>query len=159
MVSISGKEIKNIEQLQFSQVDGYILSGFSQLKDQSDATHPSKKILVSRNVDIANMNANTLPAKTKNSLELILTTLSRALSIKPITAVGFLTNKNEFLIKGCEKGIKEGGFKPLIIWYDELRTHSAYLSELLIAEFLEFNDPKALADTLSTLSCGLFSVK
>jgi len=66
------------------------------------------------------MSANTIPTLTKNSLELILTTLSRALNIKPITAVGFLTNKNEFLIKGCEKGIKEGGFKPLIEWYNEI---------------------------------------
>ena len=109
------------------------------------------------NVDVAHMNSEIEPTQTKNSLELILTTLSRALSVKPITAVGFLTNKNEFLIKGCEKGIKEGGFKPLINWYSEITTHSAHLAALLISEFDEFNDPKHLADSLSTLSCGLSS--
>ena len=88
----------------------------------------SQKIFVKRNVDIASMNASTLPKNTTNSLEFILTTLSRALSIKPITAVGFLTNKNEFLVKSCEKGVKDGGFKPLIRWYNELKSNTEYLA-------------------------------
>jgi len=63
------------------------------------------------------MVVSTAPNLTTNSLEFILTTLSRAIGIKPITAAGFLTNKNEFLIKSCQKGVKDGGFKPLISWY------------------------------------------
>jgi hypothetical protein len=35
--------------------------------------------------------------------------------------------------------------------------HSESLALLLIAEFEEYNDLKHLADTLSTLSCGLLS--
>lgn len=94
------------------------------------------------------MLVTTLPKQTTNSLEFVLTTLARALSIKPITAAGFLTNKNEFLIKGCQKGIKEGGFEPLLTWYKELIEHIESLARLLIAEFEEYNDLKHLADTL-----------
>ncbi len=105
------------------------------------------------------MQVSTEPKRTTNSLEFILTTLARALGIKPITAAGFLTNKNEYLIKGCEKGIKEGGFEPLLSWYKDLIVHSESLALLLIAETEEYNDLKHLADTLSTISSGMFSTR
>jgi len=57
-----------------------------------------------------------------------MTSLSRALAIKPVTVVGFLTNKNEFLIKGCEKGIKNDGFKPIVDWYKEIVSNSQFLA-------------------------------
>lgn len=46
------------------------------------------------------------------------------MNVRPIIAAGFLTNKNEFLIKGCQKGNKDGGFEPFRSWYKELIVHS-----------------------------------
>jgi len=49
-------------------------------------------------VDISAIDVATPPRKTGNSLEFMLTTFSRALNLKPVTAAGFFANKNQFLL-------------------------------------------------------------
>ncbi len=52
------------------------------------------------------MDASTPPNRTTNSLEFVLTTLARALNIKPVTVAGLLANNNQFLRTACKKGVK-----------------------------------------------------
>lgn len=70
-------------------------------------------------VDIMSMDVKKEPSETESTLEFILNTLCRALSMKPKQAAALLTNNNQFLTHCVVKGVK-GRFEPMVSWYQEL---------------------------------------
>ena len=84
------------------------------------------------------------PSSTESTLEFILNTLCRALSMKPKQAAALLTNNNQFLIHCVVKGVKSR-FEPMINWYQEVFQYSRHLSMMLEIEIenaVSTTDPK-----------------
>lgn len=67
-------------------------------------------------VDFEKFAGDTEPSETSNCLEFLLTTLCRAMDLRPKQAAGLLTNNNKYLAVAVVKGFK-GDFKPIINWY------------------------------------------
>jgi hypothetical protein len=67
-------------------------------------------------VDIMQMDTRREPSETESTLEFILNTLCRALSMKPKQSAALLTNNNQFLTHCVVKGVK-GNYEPMINWY------------------------------------------
>jgi len=82
-------------------------------------SQPSQKKEVKDGVDIMQMDIEKEPSATESTLEFILNTLCRALSMKPKQAAALLTNNNQFLIHCVVKGVKSR-FEPMINWYQEV---------------------------------------
>ena len=59
------------------------------------------------------------PGETESTLEFILNTLCRALSMKPKQAAALLTNNNQFLTHCVAKGVKSQ-YEPMINWYNDI---------------------------------------
>ena len=106
------------------------------------------------------------PSSTESTLEFILNTLCRALSMKPKQAAALLTNNNQFLIHCVVKGVKSR-FEPMINWYQEVFQYSRHLSMMLEIEIenaVSTTDPKIVKASqqnfekvLQTISCGCYS--
>ena len=79
------------------------------------------------------MDVNRDPSETESTLEFILNTLCRALSMKPKQAAALLTNNNQFLTHCVVKGVK-GRYEPMISWYQDIYQHSRHLSVMLEVE-------------------------
>ena len=93
----------------------------------------SQKKAVKDGVDIMQMDITKEPSSTESTLEFILNTLCRALSMKPKQSAALLTNNNQFLTHCVVKGVK-GRFEPMISWYHEMYQYSRHLSMMLEAE-------------------------
>ncbi len=65
------------------------------------------------------MNIRREPSETESTLEFILNTLCRALSMKPLQSAALLTNNNQFLTHCVVRGVK-GNYEPMIDWYQEI---------------------------------------
>ena len=81
-------------------------------------------------VDIMNLDITLDPGETGSTLEFILNTLCRALSMKPKQSAALLTNNNQYLIHCTVKGVK-GRHEPMIAWYTEIYNNSFHLSSML----------------------------
>ena len=73
------------------------------------------------------------PGETESTLEFILNTLCRALTMKPKQAAALLTNNNQFLIHCVVKGVK-GRYEPMVNWYNDIYQNSKHLSNMLETE-------------------------
>ena len=116
------------------------------------------------------MDSSQDPASTKSILELILTTLSRALDLQPPQAAALITSNNHLLIKTCSKGIS-GRYSALINWYMDLFRYGPHLASLIkldVATNVKSKDYRQVwrtqadsADSsskiLQTLSSGCYS--
>lgn len=76
----------------------------------------TQKKAVKDGVDIMQMDTSKEPSQTESTLEFILNTLCRALSMKPKQSAALLTNNNQFLTHCVVKGVK-GKFEPMVNWY------------------------------------------
>lgn len=106
----------------------------------------TQKKPVKDGVDIMQMDITKDPSQTESTLEFILNTLCRALSMKPKQAAALLTNNNQFLTHCVVKGVKSR-FEPMINWYQEIYQYSKHLSMMLEVEVenaLSSGDPKQI---------------
>jgi hypothetical protein len=77
-------------------------------------------------------------SESDSSLELILSSLSKAFGMKPRQAAALLTNNSQYLIHACVRGVKGGRFDPVLNWYEILIEHAEDISALLEAELQQF---------------------
>lgn len=106
------------------------------------------------------------PGDTESTLEFILNTLCRALSMKPKQAAALLTNNNQFLTHCVVKGVKSR-YEPMVNWYTDIYQNSRHLSMMLETEVensLAAKDPKLakaaqqnFEKVLQTISTGCYS--
>lgn len=117
-------------------------------------------------VDIMSMDVNREPGDTESTLEFILNTLCRALTMKPKQAAALLTNNNQFLTHCVVKGVKSR-FEPMVNWYNDIYQNSRHLSQMLETEVensIATKDPKLIKaaqqnfeKVLQTISTGCYS--
>ena len=79
------------------------------------------------------MDTSKEPSDADSTLEFILNTLCRALTMKPKQAAALLTNNNQFLTHCVVKGVK-GRYEPMINWYQDIYQYSKHLTAMLEAE-------------------------
>ena len=84
------------------------------------------------------MDIKRQPNETESTLEFILNTLCRAMSMKPKQSAALLTNNNQFLTHCVVKGVK-GNYEPMINWYHDIYQYSRHLSDMLEIEIENSN--------------------
>lgn len=162
LTRIGGADILNFDNYRKDDRDNN-----STLKPTSQGRQqPSQKRQVKEGVDIMQMDINKEPSETESTLEFILNTLCRALSMKPKQAAALLTNNNQFLVHCVVKGVKSR-FEPMINWYQEIFQYSRHLSMMLEIEVdtaMQQGDPKVIKaahqnfeKVLQTISSGCYS--
>ena len=137
-----------------------------RLQMSQGRSQPTQKKIVKDGVDIMSMDINKEPSETESTLEFILNTLCRALTMKPKQSAALLTNNNQFLIHCVVKGVK-GKFEPMINWYQEIYQYSRHLSMMLEIEVdnaIQSKDQKSIRASqqnfekvLQTISSGCYS--
>ena len=85
-------------------------------KARHRGSNVNQRKTVKDGVDIMSMDTKREPSETESTLEFILNTLCRALTMKPKQAAALLTNNNQFLTHCVVKGVK-GRFEPMLSWY------------------------------------------
>lgn len=166
MTRISEPGILNFDNYRKEDTDGGASHGGNKPLSNGGRSQPSQKKTVKDGVDIMQMDTQKEPSHTESTLEFILNTLCRALSMKPKQAAALLTNNNQFLIHCVVKGVK-GRFEPMINWYQEIYQYSRHLSMILEIEIdnaLASGDNKQVKAShqnfekvLQTISCGCYS--
>ena len=106
-------------------------------------------------VDFEKFAGDTEPGETTNCLEFLLTTLCRAMDLRPKQAAGLLTNNNKYLAVAVVKGFK-GDFKPIINWYQEIYAESRHATGLVEKEE-RTQGSGSLHSMLNTLRVGFHS--
>lgn len=92
MVRISDPSILNFDNYRKEDFLDILQGNAKSLSGKG--TQPSQKKTVKDGVDIIQMDITKEPSQTESTLEFILNTLCRALSMKPKQAAALLTNNN-----------------------------------------------------------------
>ena len=85
-------------------------------------------------------------------MELLIVSLSKALSLNSKQSMALLVNGNKYLAHVLAKGIK-GNFEPVIYWYKELYAQSKHILQLVIKE----ESTGSVPTILQALKPGLYS--
>jgi hypothetical protein len=90
-----------------------------------------------------------------NTTEFLMLTLSKSLKIDSKELQELVSNKSEFLIDACAKGV-EGDFGPIIEWLDSVIEHMELLTKLFKIAYSKQQAVEVLL-VLTSIRCGFFS--
>lgn len=99
------------------------------------------------------MNEGKDLSEAETTLEFILLSLARCLSIKPKQAAGLLSNNHKYLIHIAVKGMKGNDYSKILSWYQNIYGYAKHIVQLIDNE----KEQNAMKLTLNILKVGLYS--